>query len=183
MHIISLTSVWKYYSHCLRGDITVVIGSDNRSEGERINVKTSIQHPKYNENTDEFDIGLLFLDRPTAYDDIDFPILNKDNNYPAAGRTAHAMGWGDIIAGEAQQTSDTLMITDLEVISNQQCKSMTKQKDGQAVSYNDWIYADMLCTFTEGQDACQGDSGGPLIVRGEVFENYPEHDTLVGIVR
>ena len=145
----------KYYSHCLRGDITVVIGSDNRSEGERINVSKSIQHPKYNENTDEYDIGLLFLDRPISYDDIEFPILNKDNNYPAAGRTAHTMGWGDIIASDAQQVSETLMITDLEVISNQQCKSMTKQKDGQAVSYNDWIYDDMLCTFTNGQDACQ----------------------------
>jgi len=102
---------------------------------------------------------------------------------PQVGEKTHVMGWGDIIAGDAQQVSETLMITDLRVISNQQCKSMTKQKDGQAVSYNDWIYEDMLCTFTEGQDACQGDSGGPLIVRGEVFENHPQHDVLVGIVR
>ena len=180
---ISFTSAWKYYSHCLRGDITVVIGSDNRSEGERINVSKSIQHPEYNENTDEFDMGILFLERPISFDDIEFPILNNDNAIPQVGETTHVMGWGDVIAGDAQQVSERLMITDLEVISNSECKSMTKQKDGQAVSYNDWIYDDMLCTFTEGQDACQGDSGGPLVVRGEVFENHPRHDTLVGIVR
>ena len=153
--LISLTSVWKYYSHCLRGDITVVIGSDNRSEGERINVSKSIQHPKYDENTDQYDIGLLFLDKATTFDDIEFPILNNNYAIPQVGETTHVMGWGDIIAGDAQQVSDKLLIVDLEVISNQQCKSMTKQKDGQAVSYNDWIYDDMLCTFTEGQDACQ----------------------------
>jgi len=101
-----LSLLTKRYSHCLRGDITVVIGSDNRSEGERINVSKLIQHPKYNENTDEFDIGLLFLENPTTYDDIEFPILNSDMAIPQVGETTHVMGWGDISPTDFRDTHD-----------------------------------------------------------------------------
>ena len=117
-----------------------------------------VEHPNYNENTDEYDMGLLFLEASTMMD-ITYPTLNNDANYPSVGTTTHVMGWGDTDAGTNQKVSDHLLIVDLEVISNSDCSRMERAQDGENISYSGWIFDDMLCTFSPGQDACQGDSG------------------------
>ena len=40
-------------AHCLGGDIEVIIGSDNVNQGQKINVKSAIEHPDYNDGTDD----------------------------------------------------------------------------------------------------------------------------------
>ena len=117
-----------------------------------------VEHPNYNDNTDEYDMGLLFLEASTMMD-ITYPTLNNDDNYPSVGTTTHVMGWGDTDAGTNQKVSDHLLIVDLEVISNSDCSRMERAQDGENISYSVWIFDDMLCTFSPGQDACQGDSG------------------------
>jgi len=147
--------------HCIRdGDISAVLGGNDIIEGERIRVTTTIIHPNYEALTDGYDVGLMILERSTMLD-IVIPSLNSNNAFPSIGSNTFALGWGDTNVATSEKVSDSLMITSLNVISNQECDS-AKEDD---VSYKNWIHEDMLCTFTENQDACQGDSGGPLIVR------------------
>ena len=68
---------------------------------------------------------------------------------------AHVMGWGYVNPGSSLETVDELHIVSVDVISNEECETITK--DGQ--NYEGQIYDNMMCTSTEGQDACQGDSG------------------------
>lgn len=121
-------------------------------------VSKAVGHPQYDENTDQFDIGLLFLENSTPLN-ISFPRLNQNNSLPALGSVTHVMGWGDMVEGDEQEVSDELMAADLEVISNKRCKKADGVVDGRDISYENWIFNDMLCTFSEGKDACQGDSG------------------------
>lgn len=161
--------------HCIRdGDISAVLGGNDIIEGERIRVTTTIIHPNYEALTDGYDVGLMILESATMLD-ITIPSLNSNNDFPSIGSNTFALGWGDTNVATSEKVSDSLMITSLNVISNQECDS-AKEDD---VSYKNWIHEDMLCTFTENQDACQGDSGGPLIVRPG---GGAEYDIIVGIV-
>lgn len=162
--------------HCIReGSISAVLGGNDIVEGERIRVNSTIIHPNYEALTDGYDVGLMILESPTMLD-IAIPSLNSNNAFPSIGSKTYALGWGDTYVATSEQVlSDSLMITSLNVISNQECDA-SKLDD---VSYKNWIHEDMLCTFTENQDACQGDSGGPLIVRPG---GGAEYDIIVGIV-
>ena len=144
------------FSHCVRDDesITVVIGGNAVDEGEIIRVINAVKHGSYNTITDGYDVGLLFLEHLTTLD-ITLPILNYDNEFPSPGATTYAMGWGDTDVLTYEQVSDWLMIVDLEVISNDDCNAAEKG----GVSYKNWVTDDMMCTYSENQDACQGDSG------------------------
>jgi len=162
-------------AHCFSdgGPTSIVIGSDIRNLGQRISVRKIIQHPNYNENTDEYDLGLVILDESTTLNIS--PIgLNEDDSFPEPGDSVRTMGWGDTDPGDGQTLSDDLLVTDVEVISNQDCKDMKKSGE----KYGGWIYDDMVCAYAKGQDACQGDSGGPLIIRGANAQS----DVLVGVV-
>ena len=161
--------------HCIReGVVSAVVGGNDIVEGERIRVTSTIIHPNYEALTDGYDVGLMILENPTMLD-IALPSLNSDNAFPSIGSNTYALGWGDTNVATSEKVSNSLMITSLNVISNQECDA-AKEDD---VSYKNWIHDDMLCTFTENQDACQGDSGGPLIVRPGGGAGY---DIIVGIV-
>jgi len=170
-------------AHCLRRgrQLTVGVGSHLKGESERIRVRHAEVHPSYDEDTDEHDVGVLFLAR-SAVSSRDgaaahaFPRLNRDAAFPPPGVAGRAMGWGDTDEGaDVQRVSEVLLFVDLRVISNEQCK----QSSGGDVSYASWIYDDMLCTYTKGRDACQGDSGGPLVIPDGASGGG---DVLVGLV-
>ncbi len=114
----------------------------------------SVTHDNYNSITDGYDVGLLILESSTTLD-ITFPVLNIDNDYPSAGATTYAMGWGDTDVTTYEKVSDWLMVVDLEVITNEDCNAA---EEGD-VSYRNWVTDDMMCTYSENRDACQGDSG------------------------
>ncbi|EJK54546.1 hypothetical protein THAOC_25819 [Thalassiosira oceanica] len=161
-------------AHCLGGSYDVRIGSDSVGSGERIEMQREYEHPNYSTRTDEFDIALIKLDRPT---NLDVPLIriNDNNNVPATRTTVTVMGWGDTNPSDSrQEMAKNLMEVNLDVISNSQCEKSKKNND----SYNGFIYQSMLCTQTRNKDACQGDSGGPLVIKG----NTPEEDIQVGVV-
>lgn len=171
-------------AHCFdnSGPSSIIIGNDEVNVGQRIPVKKTVQHPQYNKNTDAYDLGLVFLSQSTT---LDIPLirLNDDDSYPDPGTTTFTMGWGDTDPGETQRLSNDLLVVDVEVISNEDCKGMKKSGENygkkldlymslhyimpslflsSTFTYNflgNWIFDDMMCAYTENQDACQGDSG------------------------
>jgi trypsin len=163
----------------------VVIGREDlneydSSDGEIISASRYVIHDKNNEKTFEYDFALLLLDRPVQQqqqqqqDLPSFPQLvnlNRNDSYPDDGMAVSVMGWGDT---GLNPYPNELQIVDLEVISNDECASMTI--DGN--NYGGSIHESMICTHTEGKDSCQGDSGGPLIMKAADASG----DIQVGVV-
>ena len=80
-------------SHCLskgRG-VTVNVGSDRKEQGQMMSVRRYVVHPNYDEATDEYDVGLIFLEESTSFD-IAFPRINDEASRPAPGSFARVMG-------------------------------------------------------------------------------------------
>lgn len=163
-------------AHCLGGSIDVLVGRHDfdDNDGELIRVSKQIQHPKYDENTSEFDVALLVLSKPV--ENVQVANLNDDGNYPTQGTTAHVMGWGNMKT-DGFDLPDVPYSADVDVISNKNCEELERDGDSYgAMKYP--ISDDMICTYTANKDACQGDSGGPLIVKG----NDATQDVLIGVV-
>lgn len=161
-------------AHCLGDTIVAKIGGHDIDEGEEILVVDQMEHPDYNDGTNQYDLALLFLEDSTTLD-IALPRLNKDDDFPSPGSRTHVMGWGNT-RNSGYSVSDELMRVGLEVISNEDCEEAELNRDD---NYNGDIHDDMMCTDSGEQDACQGDSGGPLIVRDD---DGPEGDIIVGVV-
>eukprot|EP00578_Thalassiosira_sp_NH16_P024038 CAMPEP_0181095950 /NCGR_PEP_ID=MMETSP1071-20121207/10779_1 /TAXON_ID=35127 /ORGANISM="Thalassiosira sp., Strain NH16" /LENGTH=662 /DNA_ID=CAMNT_0023178339 /DNA_START=134 /DNA_END=2119 /DNA_ORIENTATION=+ len=162
-------------AHCVEGEstgFTIVVGSDDVDEGRGIRVRKVLVHSDYDDKSNKNDFALVFL--RDSVSNIPLIRLNDDDSYPAPGRTTYTMGWGDTDPGSSQKLPDQLRVTNVEAISNQECKNI--RRGGE--SYGNWISDDMICADTKGQDACQGDSGGLLITRG----NGPQSDRQVGVV-
>jgi len=165
-------------AHCLANGApgSVSIGSDNVDSGEKRNVASALEHPKYNINNDDYDIALVFLEASTSRD-IAMPKLNRESSFPSAGGKAITMGWGKTDSGGAS-LPDELLAVELDVISNSECERASKG----GYNYVGDIYDSMLCTHTKEKDACQGDSGGPLVIQSGGDGDDPTQDILVGIV-
>ena len=146
-------------AHCLdgRSNIEVVIGRHdlNDNDGERVSVKETVSHPLYNNANGSHDIAILILASPVKDDKIQPIALNNDNSYPKPGKSAQVVGWGDTDPGSAVVNAKQLQIVNLDVISNEECETITVG----GVNYEGQIDDSMLCTFTEGKDKCKGDSG------------------------
>mmetsp|Transcript_4012 Transcript_4012/g.6099 ORF Transcript_4012/g.6099 Transcript_4012/m.6099 type:complete len:459 (+) Transcript_4012:71-1447(+) len=164
-------------AHCLGGSISVLIGRHDfdDKDGELISASKQIPHPKYDEETSEYDMALIVLSRPVSVA-VQAVTVNDDNSYPSVGTTARVMGWGNLKTN-GFDLPDVPYMADVDVISNQQCEDL--ERGGASYSgYGFGIYQSNICTFTQQKDACQGDSGGPLIVRG----NNASQDKLIGVV-
>eukprot|EP00986_Skeletonema_menzelii_P008594 scaffold3678_cov143-Skeletonema_menzelii.AAC.7 len=164
-------------AHCLGGSFSVLVGRHDfdDKDGELISVSKQIPHPKYDEETSEFDMALLVLSKPVT-NAVQVVTLNDDPAFPSPGQIARVMGWGNRKA-DGFDLPDVPHFVDVDVISNQQCEDM--ERDGD--SYGDMKYPisdDMICTYTANKDSCQGDSGGPLIVKGI----DASQDKLIGVV-
>lgn len=152
-------------AHCLRGTGVVyrvaVARSDLTSkDGEVIRVAREIRHPQYNWNTDGFDFGLLVLNQAVSVvSEYDVVRINADKSYPSAGEVARTMGWGDTDPdADELSVSYSLLEVDLPVITNEECRAAKGSDNGYTDSYASYIFDNMLCTFSPGQDACQGKS-------------------------
>ena len=53
----------------------------------------------YDDSTDQYDVGLLFLTAPTLQS-IQFPKLNMDSAFPVVGAKTYVLGWGDTDPGK-----------------------------------------------------------------------------------
>ncbi|XP_062895017.1 suppressor of tumorigenicity 14 protein homolog isoform X2 [Mobula hypostoma] len=116
-------------------------------------IKQIIKHPRYNEDTYDYDIAVLRLERPFDLRPKLQPICLPDvsHTFPA-GKSCWVTGWGAMYEGGSSSIS--LQKAEVKIINDTVCSVVT---EGQVTSR-------MLCCgyLTGAIDACQGDSGGPL---------------------
>lgn len=147
-------------------DKFVTAGSVSLRSKERIKleVKTSYLHPKYNEATYSFDMALIELKYPIAFENmglkaIEMLTLEQLNNGAInPGVIGTATGWGAI--REGGKFSNVLMHVELPIISH----AVANGKE----AYNGLLDESMIpAGFAAGKkDSCQGDSGGPFTIMG-----------------
>lgn len=172
-------------AHCVafEGNYTVAIGRHNLTNsdvGDDVSIAETVVHPSYDMwMSDNYDIALLFLSRPTTAD-VDLVNINANSTLPIVAAGVTYLGWGEIDSDMATvNISATLREVETHVISNEQCEASEGIVDGtdSTASYNGLITDNMLCTFSVDKDSCQKDSGGPLILRG----NDSSTDIQVGV--
>ncbi|KDO25564.1 hypothetical protein SPRG_20684 [Saprolegnia parasitica CBS 223.65] len=150
--------------HCAYGDWIkyVSIGSHYLSgskDGERIQVKKIVLHPKFNYDTMVYDFAILELANATTVTPIEVLFDEKDAA-GAPGVLGMARGWGTTSSGGSQ--SNVLKEVGLKLWSNTDCRAAFDKLNNPSVPPIDVA---MICAGgVQGEDTCQGDSGGPLTV-------------------
>lgn len=153
-------------SHCVINetsnsfDVVAGIYDLKRDTGQRIAVKRVITHPRYNDNTLDFDIALVQLKKPV--NNITPVALNKNRVDTLEGVMSTVVGWGNMSA-DFNFFPYRLQEVQLPIISNRECQDINAQTQD---SLRQVITANKMCAgyITGGKDACQGDSGGPLLI-------------------
>ncbi|RZC32325.1 Trypsin domain containing protein, partial [Asbolus verrucosus] len=138
--------------------LTVRLGSIHLKgdDSSSVTVATShvVQHPDFDSETLENDIGLVKLRLPVELTDYIQPIRLGSINLPTTARPT-ALGWGQ--TGDTDpELASTLNYVTVAVLSNTECR----------ITYGNQITDNMVCVdgnYNEG--ACIGDSGSPLVVR------------------
>ncbi|XP_053688690.1 chymotrypsin-2-like [Sabethes cyaneus] len=117
----------------------------------------TITHPRYNQNTLEFNVALFQTIQSVIFTNIVQPIqLGAD--FTEAGTRARFFGWGAIQQGDGN--SNALMTINLNVMHNEACRN-SLGSDGMRVTDT------TLCTLNrEGQGVCTNDAGGALVFDG-----------------
>ncbi|XP_053194961.1 serine protease 27-like [Scomber japonicus] len=127
--------------------------SVNSNEVSR-SVTQIINHPDYNDNTNDNDISLLQLSSSVDFTNYIRPVcLAAAGSVFAAGTNTWVTGWGDIQSDVSLPSPGTLQEVNIPIVSTTVCSN----------SYT--LTSNMICAgLTEGgKDSCQGDSGGPLV--------------------
>lgn len=153
-------------SHCVISetpdsfDIVAGVYDLNSDAGQRIAVKRVITHPRYNDNTLDFDIALVQLKKPV--NNIAPVALNRNRVDTLEGVLSTVVGWGNMSA-DFNFFPYRLQEVQLPIVSNQECKEVNAQTQ---TSLRQVITENKMCAgyISGGKDACQGDSGGPLLI-------------------
>jgi trypsin len=137
-------------AHCAGVFLEGVIigGTDLTGEGSTYYATDfELPHPDYDIKTDENDLMLVKLSRPT---DVTPVQLNFDNNVPVVGEPVTVIGFGN--TEENGEFSQVLLKTSVDIFPFEACDNYFGGIDNNT----------MLCAGTEegGRDSCQGDSGG-----------------------
>jgi hypothetical protein len=111
-------------------------------------------HPDYDDDSSDFDFGIVRLVRHVTFTKTVSPIClpNPRQNYEQ--REAVVAGWGTLNTGGISPS--ILYEVDLMTITNTQCTTNTQYNTAD-------ITPAMICARRPGKDSCQGDSGGPLM--------------------
>lgn len=132
------------------GDIAILGRHDLRTDaGEEIIIDRVLTHSDFNERTQDNDISLAHLNRPSSEETI--ALGDAVEGDPVA-----VIGWGALRQGG--DTSPTLQQVEVVVTNQAQCND----------AYDGEITENMICAGLPegGRDSCQGDSGGPLMKLG-----------------
>lgn len=128
-------------------------------------VESFANHPKYNNETLNYDLAILILEEalPTTMPEIQ-PIQLPERDEPIANNAiARVSGWGSSkLGGEPQKT---LQYVDVPVVKLTICRTLY-------VTRGLLITKQMVCAgniITGGKGACQGDSGGPMVINDKLF--------------
>ncbi|KAJ8001646.1 hypothetical protein DPEC_G00171630 [Dallia pectoralis] len=121
---------------------------------EAIRVQQVVLHQYYNDETHDYDLALLRLERPAAPGTMAQPVcLPSPTHQHEPDLLCWVTGWGTLQEGGSP--SNVLQKVDVRLVSEQACVR----------SYGYVVTPRMLCAgYRSGnKDACQGDSGGPLV--------------------
>eukprot|EP00544_Gedaniella_sp_CCMP2646_P009510 CAMPEP_0202485578 /NCGR_PEP_ID=MMETSP1361-20130828/4393_1 /ASSEMBLY_ACC=CAM_ASM_000849 /TAXON_ID=210615 /ORGANISM="Staurosira complex sp., Strain CCMP2646" /LENGTH=418 /DNA_ID=CAMNT_0049114525 /DNA_START=80 /DNA_END=1336 /DNA_ORIENTATION=+ len=127
-------------------------------------------HSLYSPMTDQYDVALLKIETPATSSPL--ATINALSSAYSNGNTFTAIGWGDMGGGNFP---NELQEVNVQYMTNEACKAFNDPQG--VVTYQDFIYPDMMCAYSLGKDACFGDSGGPLLIKG----NSANTDLIVGI--
>ncbi|XP_058875834.1 transmembrane protease serine 6-like, partial [Acipenser ruthenus] len=142
-------SVWTVYLG------KFLLNRSSRNE-QSFRVQEIVSHHYYDEESHDYDLALLQLDRPVAPSTLAQPAcLPARTHHLQPGFKCWVTGWGS--AGEGGPSSNVLQKVDVSLITQDICNQ----------SYRYKISPRMLCAgYPDGKkDACQGDSGGPLVCK------------------
>jgi secreted trypsin-like serine protease len=152
-------------AHCLVDekpatvDVLVGVIDLNDPEAERIAAKEIFIHPKYNDNTVDFDVALVHLSKPSKQKTIGIIPAGDPDKLVAPGKMITIMGWGKT---EKSDISRVLLETNVPIVSNQDAhKALARETDDNELTDNMFAAGFMK---EGGKDACQGDSGGPVLM-------------------
>ncbi|KAI1896385.1 hypothetical protein AGOR_G00094240 [Albula goreensis] len=123
-----------------------------------IGVIQIINHPDFDENTNDNDIALLRLASPVSFTNYIRPVcLAANDSFFGTGTESWITGWGAILEGVPLPSPQTLQEVAVPVIENQMCNNYIPVTDN------------MICSglLEGGRDSCQGDSGGPMVSKQE----------------
>ncbi|XP_045546917.1 transmembrane protease serine 6 isoform X2 [Salmo salar] len=151
-------------AHCFYDDRlsprawTVYLGKFllNRSSQmeDAIRVQQILPHQYYDDETHDYDLALLRLERPAAPGTLAQPAcLPSPTHQQEPELLCWVTGWGALREGGTP--SNVLQKVDVRLVSEEACFR----------SYGYMVTPRMLCAgYRSGEkDACQGDSGGPLV--------------------
>ena len=144
-------------------------------ESESYRVEHITLHPDFRymlTQPDRFDVAVLKLDRPVAYQDNILPICLPTSDYDLVGKIGVVAGWGKTDNSFGKTGTNILHKVLVPIIENDRCRAWHRDK---AIAVQ--LHEEMFCAGHKGgkQDACLGDSGGPLVI------NFDGKWTLIGI--
>lgn len=170
-------------AHCVDGvssqQLKVNVGEYNLTNGaeDAKSIKHIYIHPDYELDTElNNDIALIELVESIDIPAITLADLAATEQFAEQNNTVTVIGWGGRQGYEADEgpTSDfpdVLHQVDLQLITNQTCKSTLAESyseivEGTLTANNIGVTDAMICAFIPGggKGSCQGDSGGPLMV-------------------
>ncbi|ETI34052.1 hypothetical protein F441_19197 [Phytophthora nicotianae CJ01A1] len=152
-------------AHCVKTDeIAMTASFDTEysfgNDGDQVKIVKGFKHPLYNKKKNQYDVGLLKLEKPRKEKLAALPAA--DGSDEKVGAKAIVLGWGQT---EKASSSFKLQQANIPIISNEEC--------GKFKSYKNQLTEGMLCAGNgKGKGSCKGDFGGPLIA----------NDALVGFV-
>ncbi|KAJ9597891.1 hypothetical protein L9F63_011257, partial [Diploptera punctata] len=143
-------------------DLQIRSGTSIREKGGNLHpVDFYHMHPRYNPDSNEFDIAVIKVKIPFAYGNQIQPIALASEN-PKIGAYGILTGYGFINQDGLIQAAQ-LQQLHVPIVSSELCKQV----------YKGDLTENMLCAgISGGEGACFADSGGPLVVNG----------VLVGVV-
>ncbi|CAL4117515.1 unnamed protein product [Meganyctiphanes norvegica] len=158
-------------AHCTEGlrasNTQVLLGNHLQSKNDqaeiRVNIKSIIDHPYYNNQNLDRDFSLLELDETLDLSALApkispacLPETLPEDKYDAVA--AVVSGWGTLSTGGRQPNALREVV--VRTMTNDACNN--NYDNGE-------IQPSMLCASNKGKDSCQGDSGGPLVTNDGGF--------------